>query len=50
MENHEFGVAPGAFTKWPILNDTYDIVSTSKDRYAPLLARMQVADLHCLAP
>lgn len=34
MENHEFGVAPEAFTKWPILNDTYDIVSTSKDRYA----------------
>ena len=32
MENHEFGVAPEAFTKWPILNDTYDIVSTSKDR------------------
>lgn len=32
MENHEFGVAPEAFIKWPILNDTYDIVSTSKDR------------------
>ena len=32
MENHEFGVAPEAFTKWIVLNDTYDILSTSKDR------------------
>lgn len=32
MENHEFGVAPEAFTKWLVLNDTYDILSTSKDR------------------
>ena len=32
MENHEFGVAPEAFTKWIALNDTYDILSTSKDR------------------
>ena len=34
MENHEFGVAPEAFTKWIVLNDTYDILSTTKDRYA----------------
>ncbi len=33
MENHEFGVAPEAFTKWIVLNDTYDILSTSTDRY-----------------
>ena len=33
MENHEFGVAPEAFTKWIVLNDTYDILSTSIDRY-----------------
>lgn len=33
MENHEFGVPPEAFIKWPVLNDTYDILSTSKDRY-----------------
>lgn len=32
MENHEFGVAPEAFTKWIVLNDTYDILSTSIDR------------------
>ena len=32
MENHEFGVAPEAFTKWLVLNDTYDILSTSNDR------------------
>ena len=35
MENHEFGVAPEAFTKWIVLNDTYDILSTSIDRYVP---------------
>lgn len=41
MENHEFGVAPEAFTKWIVLNDTYDILSTSKDRSVlPVL-------LHC---
>ena len=32
MENHEFGVAPEAFTKWIVLNETYDILSTSFDR------------------
>lgn len=32
MENHEFGVSPEAFTKWIVLNDTYDILSTSRDR------------------
>lgn len=41
MENHEFGVAPEAFTKWIVLNETYDILSTSKDR------SVRLALLHC---
>lgn len=42
MENHEFGVAPEAFTKWIVLNDTYDILSTSIDRYVAMPAVVQV--------
>ncbi len=42
MENHEFGVAPEAFTKWIVLNDTYDILSTSIDRYAAVPVVVQV--------
>ncbi len=42
MENHEFGVAPEAFTKWIVLNDTYDILSTSIDRYDFTPVVMQV--------
>ena len=51
MENHEFGVAPEAFTKWIVLNDTYDILSTSTDRYVatPVVIRVLLRqNLFCL--
>jgi gamma-glutamyl hydrolase len=32
MENHEFGVPPEHFDKWPVLKDTFTIISTTKDR------------------
>ena len=48
MENHEFGVAPEAFQKWPILNATYDVVSTSKDRYRVLYAQDCMAFMYCI--
>ena len=32
MENHEFGLPPAHYARWPILNETYDVLSTSKDR------------------
>ena len=32
MENHEFGLPPAHYTLWPKLNDTFDILTTTKDR------------------
>lgn len=32
MENHEFGLPPAHYALWPKLNDTFDILTTTKDR------------------
>ncbi|KAK9833340.1 hypothetical protein WJX81_007993 [Elliptochloris bilobata] len=32
MENHEFGMPPAHYAEWPVLNRTFDILSTSRDR------------------
>jgi len=34
MENHEFGMPPANYAAWPVLNSTYDILTTSRDRRA----------------
>ena len=49
MENHEFGMPPAHYADWPVLNDTFTILSTTRDRRAaaalrsPLLAEPLVA-------
>jgi hypothetical protein len=32
IENHEYGIPPVHFDKWPILKEWYNILSTTKDR------------------
>ena len=34
MENHEFGMPPAHYAEWPVLNRTYNILSTTRDRRA----------------
>ena len=46
MENHEFGVPPENFDKWPVLKDTFTIISTTKDRSA-LLSDTHAVSLSC---
>lgn len=42
MENHEFGMPPAHYAEWPILNATYNILSTTRDRraYCAFMARL----------
>lgn len=32
MENHEYGIPPPHYQKWPILTEWYNVLSTTKDR------------------
>ena len=32
MENHQFGVPPSHFDRWPVLKEDFVIISTTKDR------------------
>jgi gamma-glutamyl hydrolase len=32
IENHEYGMPPGFYDRWPILKQWYNILTTSKDR------------------
>ena len=32
LENHMYGIPPSFFDRWPILKETYTIISTTKDR------------------
>lgn len=32
MQNHEYGIPPAHYKKWPILGEWFNILSTSKDR------------------
>ena len=34
MENHEFGMPPAHYAEWPVLNRTFNILSTTRDRRA----------------
>ena len=47
MENHEFGMPPAHYAEWPVLNRTYNILSTTRDRraccaFVPRFAQMLV--------
>jgi gamma-glutamyl hydrolase len=33
MQNHEYGVPPDHYTRWPVLGSFYRVLSTSKDRH-----------------
>lgn len=33
MENHMFGLPPAHYQKWPVLEETFDVLTTSKDRW-----------------
>ena len=37
MENHQFGVPPSHFDRWPVLKDDFVVISTTKDRWADQL-------------
>lgn len=39
MENHEFGMPPTHYVDWPMLNATYTILSTTRDRHAAAALR-----------
>ena len=39
MENHEFGMPPAHYADWPVLNDTFTILSTTRDRRAAAALR-----------
>ena len=47
MENHEFGMPPAHYAEWPVLNRTYNILSTTRDRRA--LCRCAIACRCCAA-
>jgi gamma-glutamyl hydrolase len=32
MQNHEYGVPPAHYQRWPVLGSFYNVLSTSKDR------------------
>ncbi len=32
MENHEFGLPPAHYEQWPVLSETFDILTTTLDR------------------
>lgn len=32
MENHEYGLPPSHYQKWPVLSQWYDVLTTTKDR------------------
>ena len=32
IQNHEYGVPPSHYDRWPILKDFYNVLTTSKDR------------------
>jgi gamma-glutamyl hydrolase len=32
IQNHEYGLPPPFYERWPILNEWYNILTTSKDR------------------
>lgn len=36
LENHMFGLPPEHYQKWPVLQDNFDILTTSKDRNGQL--------------
>ena len=44
MENHEFGMPPAHYAEWPVLNRTYNILSTTRDRraYCAIVLQMLV--------
>lgn len=37
QQNHMFGLPPAHYDKWPILRDSFHMLSTSKDRCARLV-------------